>query len=90
MNLIIRIFSVTTQRIEVEMKIKTPIQAVIFDFDGTLADTRSSTIQCFWEVLNRFNISIPKDFSMEKLVAFRFSIPSSSEESNKDLLRLSN
>jgi phosphoglycolate phosphatase len=49
------------------MNKKTPIQAVIFDFDGTLADTRGSIIQCFWEVLNHFNISIPQHFSMETL-----------------------
>lgn len=50
------------------MNVKKPIQAVIFDFDGTLADTRGSTIQCFWEVLNRYHISIPKSFSMETLL----------------------
>lgn len=49
------------------MNIKTPIQAVIFDFDGTLADTRGSITQCFWEVLNHLNISIPQHFSMETL-----------------------
>ena len=50
------------------MNIKTPIQAVIFDFDGTLADTRGSTIQCFWEILNHYHISLPKSFSIETLL----------------------
>lgn len=79
----------------VEMNEETLIQAVIFDFDGTLADTRSSTTQCFWEVLNRYQISLPKHFSMEALLpltceeAFQ-SIPDIAEDMIPEAITLYN
>ena len=48
------------------MKRKTSIRAIIFDFDGTLADTRRPIMQCFWEVLNDLNIPLPPRFSMDE------------------------
>ena len=46
---------------------KEPIRAIIFDFDGTLADTRRPILQCFWEVLNNLNIPLPPRFSADEL-----------------------
>jgi phosphoglycolate phosphatase len=40
-----------------------PIRAIIFDFDGTLADTRRPIMQCFWEVLINLNIPLPPNLS---------------------------
>ena len=45
------------------MTIKTPIRAIIFDFDGTLADTRRPIMQCFWEVLNELDLPLPTSLS---------------------------
>jgi phosphoglycolate phosphatase len=42
------------------------IRAVIFDFDGTLADTRRPIMQCFWEVLDVLNIQLPANLSVNE------------------------
>ena len=71
-NYVVVYFPVFRKEREVEMNTKTPIQAMVFDFDGTLADTRSSIIQCLWELLNHFNIPIPPHFSLESLFTRTF------------------
>ena len=52
--------------IEDTMTHKQPIKAVIFDFDGTLADTRRPIMQCFWEVLNDLDIPLPPSLTVNE------------------------
>ncbi len=49
------------------MKRHQPIHAIIFDFDGTLADTRKPILQSFWGALHDQNIALPRRLSLEAL-----------------------
>lgn len=45
------------------------IDTIIFDFDGTLADTMPSMKRAFWETLNELNIPFPTDVSFDELAS---------------------
>lgn len=49
------------------MKRHQPIHSIIFDFDGTLADTRKPMLQSFWGALHDLNIALPRHLSLEAL-----------------------
>ena len=49
------------------MKRHQPIHSIIFDFDGTLADTRKPIMQSFWGALHDLNIALPRHLSIEAL-----------------------
>lgn len=45
-------------------------RAIIFDFDGTLADTRKPIMQSIWEALHTMNIALPSQRSIEALSCY--------------------
>ena len=49
------------------MKKHQSIHAIIFDFDGTLADTKKAIIQSFWGTLHDLNIALPGRLSLNAL-----------------------
>jgi phosphoglycolate phosphatase len=49
------------------MKRKHPDHAVIFDFDGTLADTRKPIMQSIWGALHDLKVKIPSQRSLNTL-----------------------
>jgi phosphoglycolate phosphatase len=45
------------------------LETIIFDFDGTIADTKGLIIDCCKQIFNKHNLPIPSDESIEKMRA---------------------
>jgi beta-phosphoglucomutase-like phosphatase (HAD superfamily) len=52
------------------MKKKHPNRAVIFDFDGTLADTRKPIMQSIWGALHDLKVALPSQRSLNTLSCY--------------------
>lgn len=51
----------------------TPLSTIVFDFDGTLADTHQSIVEAFWAAVDECRISCRRDPSVKELITIPLS-----------------